>query len=297
MSPKRKQLVAARPEQALRRPLQALELANRRVRLRDVDSDQLHLTDGNKQIDVFTEHVVDVHVTHRHVRLSDDTCTVDVEAVRLHVRDVDRRRARVADPDCVMHVLTERVTVSKVVTSRLNAAHGPLLWHALGSEITSDTSSRERVEFGDRPREEQDPEPVVILPEDELDGAEFVDDLGEARVTFQEIPCDLIEEPGDTLYGSIYSATQQACQDDTSASVPGAEEKSQRTRQGILTSRPDNHLPGSFSKDLAPVRSSRKWSRRNCRTTSDAFQLKQKPARRPPHRHQARARGCSFGGR
>ncbi|KAF0287446.1 hypothetical protein FJT64_014140 [Amphibalanus amphitrite] len=173
------------------RALRSVQLADQRVRLRDIDCDHVQLNENGKLIDVFTEHFVELQLARHHVRVHDDVRSMDMDSVRVRVRDVDRRRARVTDQESVMDVLTEIVKVSDVVHSSLRAVLGALSWGAHSEEVSFNETKRERVQFGDVCAE---PEPVITEPEEE-DEEDEVFEKDDERVLFEELED---EEPAYT---------------------------------------------------------------------------------------------------
>lgn len=284
-------MLAAHPAGTVWRALGACELANERFRFRDIDCDHVHLQEGGKDIDVFTEHVVELQLARRHVRVCDDARCMDLEAVRVRVRDVDRRRARVADSESVMNVLTESVKVSDLVDRRLRAVCGGLSWSADAREVSFNETKQERVEFGDLTDEAAfgmaaDPEPVVTLPDDDVDAAPAPTPAdGDDRVTIEEVEVD---DEGDARV--------------TNAPEPGAPKPDAGDEQPFdevfvevsdLPPRCRTDLP---QDELIDTKCSqkpsleRKWSRRN-RAGSSWF-VDMKPQRRrsrklPLRRHQS----------
>lgn len=171
---------------AVCRALDAREMANQHVRFRDLKTDHVHLTENGKDIDIFTEHVVEMQVRRRLVRICDAVRCLDVEVAAWRVRDVDRRCARVTDNESVMNVLTEHVKVADVVQNSWRAQHGVVSWTADAQEVHYNETKEERVEFGELPTE---PEPVVTLPEEEEEEAPAPEETTpeEQRVVFEEL--------------------------------------------------------------------------------------------------------------
>lgn len=158
-------LSVQRPSGGVRRALAACQVEGKQLRFRDLTSDHQHLQADGKDIDVFTEHEVDVQLARQHFRVCDDERCWDEQAVRVRVRDVDRRRARVADHENVMNVLTEHVQVSEMLQNSISATFGALSWSADARSVKFNETKQERVEFGDMEKQ-TDPEPVVTLAED-----------------------------------------------------------------------------------------------------------------------------------
>ena len=305
--------LTARPTEGLQRPTCAEELANQRFRIRDVDSDVTRTTEGGKQIDVFTEHVVELHVSRRHVRVSDAARTVEVDALRLRVRDVDRRRARVTDQESVMNVLTEKVRVSDVVTRRLTAALGGRRWHAVGREVHTDGEEHERVEFGDVKEEET----VVTMPDEGFGGSEDeVDDVD--GLTIEEVySCSNPEADQSGIAWMLCASedcseaqdrrrrwrklsprapeSKDQLQENTSSVSPDREEELKRR----LAQEHDCWCSGVCKCSQPQQRTSgrRKLSKRSRQTNSSVgiLNIKPKHNRRHLQYRQARARGA--GGR
>ena len=246
------------------RALRSVQLADQRVRLRDIDCDHVQLNENGKLIDVFTEHFVELQLARHHVR----------------VRDVDRRRARVTDQESVMDVLTEIVKVSDVVHSSLRAVLGALSWGAHSEEVSFNETKRERVQFGDVCAE---PEPVITEPEEEEEEDEEVFEKDDERVLFEELEDDVpaytdCEQVGpesdfaeadkldDVFADSDMSAFCDPCDPD------------------------DEYLQSPQHQYRTKTPLERRWSRRN-RTGSSWF-VDAKPARRrswkqPLRRHQS----------
>ncbi|KAF0311783.1 hypothetical protein FJT64_017440 [Amphibalanus amphitrite] len=308
--------VATRPTAGLQQPARAEELANQRFRLRDVDADEEHMLEDGKQIDVFTEHVVELQVARRHVRVSDAASSVELDALRLRVRDVARRRARVTDHESVMNVLTEKVRVSDVVTRRVTAAQGARRWCAVGREVHTDGQERERVEFGDLPEQ---PEPVVTLPDEEDDegfqgsdgdlddvdgltieelcGDSETDQSGIAWVLCSSDECSearALRRPWRKLPSRAPSPSEQPQED---AAVSPDREEELRSR---LAGQPAPCCPGvcRCASSQQSTAGSRRWSKKSRRPSANIgggvgiLGIRQKHSRRPLQHRQARARGA-----
>ena len=307
--------MAARPAEELQRPVCAEELANQRFRIRDVDADVTRTTEGGKQIDVFTEHVVELHVSRRHVRVGDAARSVEVDALRLRVRDVDRRRARVTDQQSVMHVLTEKVRVSDVVTRRLTAALGGRRWRAVGREVHTDGEEHERVQFGDV----GDEEPVVTVPNEEDEGFGGSEDAvdGVDELTIEEIYCCGNPEADQSGISWMLCASEDCSEArdrrkpwrKISPRVPESEQQLQENasappdREDELKRRLAEQLTCCCytvcrcHKTQHRAGGRRKWSKRNRHTNSGVsiFNIRQKHNRKSLQHRRARARGT--GGR
>lgn len=310
--------MATRPTAGLQRPTCAEELANQRFRIRDVDTDVTRTTEGGKQIDVFTEHVVELHVSRRHVRVSDDARSVEVDALRLRVRDVARRRARVTDQESVMNVLTEKVRVSDVVTRRLTAALGGRRWQAVGREVHTDGQEHQRVEFGDVVEEQ---EPVVTMPEDNesVEGSEDeVDDVD--GLTIEEVYCcgnpeavqsgikwmlcaneDCSDAPDSRrTWRKISPGTptserqpQRTCEEQLRGNMPEMTDREDELRRR-LTEQSSCYCSGFCKCPIQPrPYGRRKRSKRSRQSNNGVGMLNIRPKhnRRPLQHRQARARG------